>query len=310
MVSSTSAGKRLAARLTAAGGEVELPSGIRLHVQLVDFTDPWREPPVVLMLHGTVETGAAFRQWIPWLARHFRLVIPDLRGMGGSTPLRPDEPLEARDLIGDLRALMQLLEVPRYLVIGEKVGALLGLTLAGTHPSEVAGLAVSAGMVAPRKVLGPWIPEWIALIRRGGPRAWVDATQAGRMGDELSPAGLEWWSAMMAGAMTSESLIGFLQFLGRLEVDEPTLRAIECPTLFLVPAAAEPGDGRYDQRRPRAETDAWRNLVRGYRVAEIDSRSYHIAATRPDDCAIAVRDFFRSVLEAPQAPCTMPAQNR
>lgn len=299
MAGSTNAGKQLAARLAASGGEVELASGIRLHVQIVDFTDPWCEPPVLLMLHGTVETGAAFRQWVPWLARHFRLVIPDLRGMGGSTPLRTDDPLTAQDLIADLRDLMQQLEVPRYLVAGEKVGALLGLTLAGTHPAEVAGLAVSAGMIAPRKVLGPWIPEWVTLIRRAGPRAWVDATQGGRMGDELSPAGLEWWSAMMAGAMTSESLIAFLQFLGRLEVDEPTLRAIECPTLFLVPAAAEPGDGNYDQRRPRAETDAWRSMVRGYRIAEIDSRSYHLAATRPDDCAIAVRDFFRSVLETP-----------
>jgi hypothetical protein len=157
-------------------------------------------------------------------------------------------------------------------------------------------------MISPAKVLGAWIPHWVELIRTQGVRGWIDATQAGRMGDELAPPALEWWSAMMAGSAPPEVLLVYLDLLSRFSLDEAELRAIACPVQFLAPAQAAPGDGSFDQRRPRAETEAWRAWVPDRRVAEIQSASYHLSATRPDACAIATRDFFLSIIEAEGQP--------
>ena len=269
-----------------------LPSGVVLNVRIDDFSDPWVTPPAVLMLHGTAETHEAWRGWTPWLARQFRVVAPDLRGMGGSSGVVPGTRLELDDLVQDAHALMQSLGLSRYYVVGEKLGALVGLALAAAHPQAVQGAALACGMVSPAQVLGPWLPEWARTIGEEGARAWVDATQGGRMGEELPPEGLEWWSTLMARSAPPDVLRAYLDLLSRLTIGTPTLQAIRCPVLFLVPAQAEPSDGRYDQRRPRAEAEAWRAHVAGHRVAEIPSASYHLAATRPDACAVAARDFF------------------
>lgn len=274
---------------------LKLPSGGDIHVRIDDFSDPWTAAPVALLLHGTAETSLAYRQWTPWLARNFKVVAPDFRGMGGSTGVGPDSRLEMADLVHDAAALMETLGVERYFVVGEKLGALAALALASAHPNQVRAASVACGMISPAKVLGAWIPQWKDLIKTRGVRAWIDATQAGRMGDELAPAALEWWSELMAGSAPEAVLLVYLDLLSRLSLDEPTLRGIACPVQFLVPAQAQPSNGQFDQRRPAAESAAWRAWVRKHSVAEIESASYHLSATQPDACAVATRDFFLSI---------------
>src|SRR5947209_17657686 len=60
---------------------------LTMHYEVDDFTDPWRKPETVLLLHGNAESGAAWYGWVPHLARHYRLVRPDIRGFGVSTAL-------------------------------------------------------------------------------------------------------------------------------------------------------------------------------------------------------------------------------
>ena len=47
-----------------------------------DYTDPWKKSESVLMLHGLAKSSAAWFAWVPYLARHFRVVRPDMRGFG------------------------------------------------------------------------------------------------------------------------------------------------------------------------------------------------------------------------------------
>jgi 3-oxoadipate enol-lactonase len=277
--------------VSAENRRIALPTGVELHVRTIDFTDPWKPADTLLMLHGTAENGEAYRQWIPALARDFRIVCPDLRGAGQSTSIAVGAELEMDDLVRDTQALMEALGVGRYYVIGEKVGALLALRLAARDPDAVAGLAVACGMIAPGEVLGPWIPEWIRLIEQSGPRAWVDATQAGRMGDELAPAALAWWSELMASS-DHTSLIAYLRMLQCFALSHDELRAVRAPTLFLVPSGGGTTAATFEQRRPRSELFAWQQLVPRQEVATIEGASYHLAATRPDACGAAARDFL------------------
>lgn len=60
---------------------------LEMHYMVDDFTNPWREAETVLMLHGNGESSAAWFAWVPHLARRFRVVQPDMRGFGASTPM-------------------------------------------------------------------------------------------------------------------------------------------------------------------------------------------------------------------------------
>ena len=63
-----------------------------MHYQVDDFADPWRTPDTILMLHGNAESGLAWYGWVPALARQYKVVRPDMRGFGASTPMPRDFP--------------------------------------------------------------------------------------------------------------------------------------------------------------------------------------------------------------------------
>jgi 3-oxoadipate enol-lactonase len=67
-----------------------------MHYLTDDYTDPWRKPETVLLLHGNAESSAVWFGRIPHLARHYRVVRPDMRGFGASTAMPRDFPLVAR----------------------------------------------------------------------------------------------------------------------------------------------------------------------------------------------------------------------
>ena len=58
-----------------------------LHYVVDDYTDPWRQPQTIVLLHGLGESGAVWYGWVPHLAREYRVIRPDLRGFGDSTPM-------------------------------------------------------------------------------------------------------------------------------------------------------------------------------------------------------------------------------
>ncbi|MBI3935594.1 MAG: alpha/beta fold hydrolase, partial [Betaproteobacteria bacterium] len=71
---------------------VRIDPALEMHYLIDDYTDPWRDAETVLMLHGNAESGAVWFGWVPHLARRFRVVRPDMRGFGASTPMPRDFP--------------------------------------------------------------------------------------------------------------------------------------------------------------------------------------------------------------------------
>ena len=69
---------------------LRLPDGTALFYTVDDFTDPWTKPETILLCHGNNESHRAWYGWVPHLARHYRVVRPDMRGFGDSTPMPRD----------------------------------------------------------------------------------------------------------------------------------------------------------------------------------------------------------------------------
>src|SRR6185503_21204601 len=63
---------------------VTRPSQPELHYELDDYTDPWRAAPYLILQHGYGRSGRFWYSWVPYLARFYKVVRPDVRGLGRS----------------------------------------------------------------------------------------------------------------------------------------------------------------------------------------------------------------------------------
>lgn len=105
--------------------------------------------PPLLLLHGYPQTHVCWHKVAPELARHFTLVIPDLRGYGASRGPAAAEEVDAqhlayskRAMAADFVALMRALGHDRFALVSHDRGARVGYRLALDHPDSVSRLAV------------------------------------------------------------------------------------------------------------------------------------------------------------------------
>ena len=78
-----------------------------LHYALDDYTDPWRDAPYLLLQHGYGRSGRFWYSWVPYLSRFYKVVRPDLRGLGQSeAPDDLETGLNVEAYIDDLLAII------------------------------------------------------------------------------------------------------------------------------------------------------------------------------------------------------------
>ena len=47
--------------------------------------EPWRKPETGILIHGAEESSTEWNAWVPPMAQEYRLIRPDLPGLGHST---------------------------------------------------------------------------------------------------------------------------------------------------------------------------------------------------------------------------------
>ncbi len=116
---------------------------LALSYEFDDFTDPWMNRPFLVLQHGNGRNARFWYRWIPYLARHFRIIRPDMRGLGESTgALDLEQGIPLDTLIGDLLAVLDHAGAARAHFCGESMGGILGLALAAQHPDRVQSLTL------------------------------------------------------------------------------------------------------------------------------------------------------------------------
>src|SRR4051794_6701411 len=64
---------------------VSAKDGVQLHYRIHDYTDPWKKRPFLILQHGFGRSSRFWYNLIPYLTRFYRVVCPDLRGLGESS---------------------------------------------------------------------------------------------------------------------------------------------------------------------------------------------------------------------------------
>ena len=98
------------------------------------------EPPL-LLVHGFTDTSRSFSLLAPHLAGR-RLILPDLRGHGGS---QAGGSYGVADFAGDIAGLIRRLRLSRPIVVGHSLGAMVSIALAARYADLIGGLVVIAG---------------------------------------------------------------------------------------------------------------------------------------------------------------------
>ena len=118
---------------------IAVAPGVALHVRTGG------EGPPLLLVHGHPQTHAIWHKVAPQLAKHFTLVLVDLRGYGDSSKPQGDADhanYSKRCMAQDLLTLMQTLGYRKFSVLSHDRGARVAHRLAMDHPAAVQRLVL------------------------------------------------------------------------------------------------------------------------------------------------------------------------
>lgn len=212
-----------------------------IHYTVDDFTDPWKNAPYLILQHGFGRSGRFWYSWVPYLARWFKVVRPDVRGLGLS-PANFDlaRAFTVENCVNDLAAIIDHLGADSVHYCGESMGGIIGMVLAATHAKRVRTLTLVSSPVN----LNETTKTTYALGHKSeaeaqqamGMKEWVAATnRTTRFPANADPRLLEWYEtefarnnpdvqAAMSRALHASSAL-------------PYLAKIEAPVLGLYPSA-------------------------------------------------------------------------
>lgn len=105
------------------------------------------EGPVVLLLHGFPDSRHLWRYQVPALAdAGFRVIAPDLRGLGDAPKPEAVEAYALPNAIEDVMSILGVLGIQKVHLVGHDFGAAVAWLIAATRPDSVESLvALSVG---------------------------------------------------------------------------------------------------------------------------------------------------------------------
>ena len=254
--------------------------GLRLAFYIDDFTEPWKDVPVLLLLHAAMGSAKRYYAWVPPLGRHYRVVRMDLRGHGNSQVPSADRKLILERLVADVSELMDHLGYASAHIVGNSAGGYLGQQLAMTQAERVRSLMLFGSTPGLKHSQAP---SWIPQIEAKGLRAFLAETITDRLPlDQVDP-GLVTWFLDEAAKNDPAYIAKFVLLMARYDWSDE-LHRIVCPTLVVVPGAEPIGSA--------ANYEPFRWHVRDVEMRVYEGAPHNICDAFPDRCAGDVLDFL------------------
>ena len=128
--------------------------------------------PVVLLLHGFPASSFMFRELIPRLANHYRVIAPDLPGFGFTeVPAQRQYVYSFASLAATVDAFTEALHIGSFALYVFDYGAPTGFRLAMAHPDRVTAIVSQNGNAYEEGLGSAWGP-----IRK----YWAEPTEENR----------------------------------------------------------------------------------------------------------------------------------
>lgn len=253
----------------------------------------------LLLVHGLGGAAANWLALVPLLLPGWRLLVPELPGHGGSSPLPAAPSLNAyADRLG---LLLEHEGAAPAAIVGHSLGGAIGLRLAIRRPDAVSALVLAGaagissgtrnaryaltitGIVKPGRKLAPH-------RRRIARSNTLKLMVFGRWGAADPPAlPAELAEAFLAGPARHTDTVSAAKALVR-DDPRPDLDRVRCPSLVLW--------GARDNQLPVADAFDYARRLRA-RLRVIADCGHLLIGERPDACADAIDGFLAGEPAAP-----------
>lgn len=261
--------------------------GVSLNYELHDYTDEWTNAPYLLLQHGYGRSSRFWYNMIPYLCRWYKVVCPDLRGLGKSSrDFDLESGLSVENYVSDILTIMDSLGAANFHYAAESIGGVIGFVLAGGHPDRVRTLSVMSAPVT----ISKWTqeafafghPTWQDALKTMGSREWASAANgATRFPPDADPGLLSWYADEM-GKSHVDVLVAMSRLASRVDAG-PWLEKIQAPVLGLYPSA-----GRVTTND---QMSLLREKIRNLKVIHFPGFSHMVQTLYPAACAQAILNF-------------------
>ncbi|WP_395402100.1 alpha/beta fold hydrolase [Pseudoduganella sp. UC29_106] len=125
-------------------------NGTKIHYQIGGKGSP------VVLIHGYAQTGHMWKPILSDLAKTHTVIVPDLRGAGGSD--RPDEGYDKKNMARDIHELVTGVTTEKAAVVGHDIGLMVAYAYAAQYPADTSKVAL---MDAFLPGVGDWKNVWL-----------------------------------------------------------------------------------------------------------------------------------------------------
>ncbi len=213
-------------------------NGVRLYYEL--HGPPGAE--VLVLSNGVLMSTASWAYQTPVLARHFRVLLYDCRGMWQSE--HPPGPYSMALHAEDLEALMNALGIRKAHIGGISYGAEVSMVFANEYPERTRTLVVSSAVSELHSELQHMTQAWIEAVRARDPDRFFEVTYPVNFSPAWIAANRETLDAARERyrSLDWDALLELLLCFSQLDITGD-LPEIEAPTLVMV--------GEVDRLKPR-----------------------------------------------------------
>ncbi|PYY03057.1 MAG: hypothetical protein DMG69_33235 [Acidobacteria bacterium] len=214
--------------------------------------EPWWKPEPVVLIHGNDESSVEWYAWVPRMGQEYRLVRPDLPGLGHSNIPRGFE-YSLVNLATFVAQVMDKAGVDSAHIIGAKTGG-----------------AVAMRFGAPASPLAIADPSPIP--------------QRDRLGSNASKEMIAYWNTLFSKS-DREGVKGLNKALSNFDLaKEGVLQRIFAPALVITADRSKMNSVE--------KTRAYQMQIPNSRLVVIRSDAYHIAAANADECVTHTLAFL------------------
>lgn len=254
----------------------------------IEHDDVGQGRPLIL-LHAFPLAGAMWQPQIEALQDELRLIVPDLRGFGGTSGF--DGPASIEQMAGDVAALLHALRIDEPVALcGLSMGGYVALAFARKFPEKLRGLILADTRAEADTVEGKAKrDEMIEFARAHAAREVVEQMLPRLTFDESRRRRAAAMDEVLriGAAQTTKGIIDALQALRDRPDARPDLQAIKVPTLVIV--------GAQDTLTPPSMA---RTLAEGISQAQLVTieRAGHLSnLEQPEAFNSAIQAFLRGL---------------
>jgi 3-oxoadipate enol-lactonase len=229
--------------------------------------EPWRKPELAVLIHGNDESSVEWYAWVPRMAQEYRLIRPDLPGLGHSNIASGFE-YSLANLATFIAQAMDKAGVDSAHIIGAKTGGAVAMRFAADYPKRTRTLVVAGG------------PASTIVIPDPSP-----IPQRDRLGSNAPKEMVAYWNTLFSRP-DREGVKGINKALSNFDLaKEGVLQRITAPALVITADRSK----MHSVEKARA----YQSQIRNSRLVVIRSDAYHIAAANADECLTHTLAFLR-----------------